>query len=129
MRFRVVANVLVAGLLAGGALAGCGGGDGGAPLTGDALVDEGGDLYRRSCAICHGRNLEGSARGPSHLDEVYRPETTSDEVMRASIYDGAVQKNWEFGPMPRFGFDDEELDALIAFIRAEQERQGFTTTG
>lgn len=60
----------------------------------DAWVepDEMGGLYAANCAICHGKNLEGGALGPSLLEAEYVHGDSVDEIA-ASIWDGYPDKN------------------------------------
>lgn len=86
----------------------------------------GAELYQANCASCHGSDLRGTERGPSHLSIVYEPSHHSDDSFRSAIANGAGQHHWNFGNMPAItGLDDEEVDAVISFIRAAQEREGF----
>lgn len=87
---------------------------------------DGAGLYSASCASCHGADLSGTDRGPSHLSIVYEPSHHPDDAFRSAIANGAAQHHWNFGPMPPVGgLSDDEVDAIIAFVRAEQERLGF----
>jgi len=93
-----------------------------APATGL----DGAGLYTANCASCHGADLSGTDRGPSHLSIVYEPSHHSDDAFRSAIANGAAQHHWNFEAMPPVGgLSDDEVDAIIAFVRAEQERQGF----
>ncbi len=84
------------------------------------------ELYATNCASCHGSDLRGTDRGPSHLSIVYEPNHHSDDSFRSAIAQGARAHHWNFGDMPAMaGLDDDEVDAVIAFIRSEQQRQGF----
>lgn len=39
---------------------------------------------------------------------------------------GSPQHHWDFGDMPPVpGLDDEEVDAIIAYVREVQQREGF----
>jgi mono/diheme cytochrome c family protein len=90
------------------------------------LEARGRELYLNQCASCHGADLRGTDRGPSHLSIVYEPGHHSDESFRAAIRDGAPQHHWRFGDMPPVeGLDDAEIDAVIAYVREVQEREGF----
>jgi mono/diheme cytochrome c family protein len=92
----------------------------------DASTTEGGALYAANCASCHGSDLRGTERGPSHLSIVYEPGHHGDDSFRSAIAQGARQHHWNFGDMPAVsGLDDDEVDEIIAFVRAEQRRQGF----
>ena len=105
-------------------VAACGGGSDSTAVPATAL--DGAALYSASCASCHGADLRGSDRGPSHLSIVYEPNHHPDAAFRSAIENGAAQHHWDFGPMPPVdGLTDDEVDAVIAFVRSEQERQGF----
>ncbi len=86
----------------------------------------GAQVYAESCASCHGADLRGTDKGPSQLSIVYEPNHHSDEAYRSAIANGAPQHHWPFGDMPPVeGLSDEEVEAVIDFIRSEQQRQGF----
>lgn len=86
----------------------------------------GAELYASNCASCHGEDLRGTDRGPSQLSIVYEPSHHPDESYRSAIENGVGQHHWGFGNMPPIpGLDDADIDQIIAFVRAEQERQGF----
>jgi len=83
-------------------------------------------LYAQSCASCHGADLTGTNRGPSHLSIVYEPNHHPDESFRRAISDGVAAHHWNFGDMPPVsGLTDDEVDAIIAYVRDEQEAWGF----
>ena len=74
----------------------------------------------------HGADLRGTDKGPSHLSIVYEPNHHGDDAFRSAIVNGARQHHWNFGDMAAIpGLDDTQIDAVIDFIRSEQERQGF----
>jgi mono/diheme cytochrome c family protein len=86
----------------------------------------GAELYAANCASCHGADLSGTELGPSQLSIVYEPAHHDDDSYRSAIANGAGQHHWTFGNMPPVpGLDDAEVDAIISFIRSEQQRQGF----
>ncbi len=86
----------------------------------------GAELYDTNCASCHGADLGGTDRGPSHLSIVYESNHHGDDAFRSAIENGAPQHHWRFGNMPAIdGLDDADVDAIIQHIRSEQERQGF----
>ena len=91
-----------------------------------SLVGRGAEVYAESCASCHGADLRGTDKGPSHLSIVYEPNHHTDDSFRNAIANGAPQHHWSFGDMePVEGLSDDDVEAVIAFVRAEQERQGF----
>ncbi len=77
-------------------------------------------VYRESCAACHGRNLQGGL-APSLLDEQWSFGSTDEDLARI-IRDGV--------PDAMVGFKDElseaEIRAMVVFIR--ERRAGFTPT-
>ena len=50
-------------------------------------------VYTNSCAACHGLELEGTDRGPSHLSIVYEPGHHGDDAFRMAIANGAPLLN------------------------------------
>ena len=87
---------------------------------------DGAALYQANCASCHGADLRGTDKGPSHLSIVYEPNHHGDDSFRSAILNGAQQHHWNFGDMAAIpGLVDDEIDAIISYVRAEQERQGF----
>ncbi len=89
-------------------------------------LERGSELYATSCASCHGADLRGTDKGPSHLSIVYEPNHHGDDSFRSAIANGAAQHHWPFGDMePVDGLSDDDVEAVIGYIRSEQERQGF----
>jgi mono/diheme cytochrome c family protein len=94
--------------------------------AGDAAAEDGSALYAARCAACHGADLRGTGMGPSQLSIVYEPTHHPDESFRAAIRNGVSPHHWDFGPMPAVsGLDDDEITAIIAYIREVQQREGF----
>jgi mono/diheme cytochrome c family protein len=78
-------------------------------------------VYGANCAQCHGADLAGTDRGPSLLDPIYGPDQLSDAAVADAIRNGVDEQRWEFGPMPANGaITDAQIEAIIAFLRAEQ---------
>lgn len=122
MRRTLLCSVLVVASVA--LASACGGGTG--STTAGTPELNGAALYSANCASCHGADLGGTERGPSHLSIVYEPSHHPDSAFRAAIESGAGQHHWNFGPMPSIdNLTDDEVDVIIAFVRGEQERQGF----
>jgi mono/diheme cytochrome c family protein len=95
--------------------------------TGRALVDRGDELFHgeATCALCHGAELTGTAMGPPLLHEIYRPDHHPDRAIRLAVRNGVQPHHWSFGPMPKLPHvSDSDIDALIAYVRAEQQRAG-----
>ncbi len=96
------------------------------PVATSGSADRGAEVYATSCASCHGSDLRGTDQGPSHLSIVYEPNHHGNDSFRAAIANGAQQHHWPFGDMePVEGLDDEDTEAVISYVRAEQQRQGF----
>lgn len=126
-RHATIASCVTATLVV--VAASCGGGSEEADSRTGA-TSEGGvtgeSLYRANCASCHGVDLRGTDVGPSHLSIVYEPGHHGDDAFRSAILNGARQHHWNFGDMaPVPGLDAEEIDDIIAYVRSEQQRQGF----
>jgi len=109
------------------ALSACGGADADAEAAGsEPQLDRGAEVYAQTCASCHGEDLRGTDKGPSHLSIVYEPNHHTDDSFRSAIANGAPQHHWNFGDMPAVGgLSDDDVEAVITFVRFEQERQGF----
>ncbi len=123
-----VAFVIAGGLVALGA---CGSDDDAAtPTSSSSSVDPGqlpgAALYAQSCASCHGADLRGTDKGPSHLSIVYEPNHHSDDSFRNAVANGVGSHHWNFGDMdPVPSLSAEDVDAIIAYVRAVQTRDGF----
>ena len=110
--------------------AGCGGPGTGVDLKvlnqDPELVAVGADLYATACATCHGDDLRGTDAGPSHLSEVYEPNHHADGAFLLAVRRGVAPHHWSFGPMPPIeGLTDEDVNAIVAFVRDAQGREGF----
>ena len=87
---------------------------------------DGAAVYQQYCAECHGVDLRGTDKGPSQLSIIYEPNHHGDYAYRVAIRDGAREHHWWFGDMPPVeGITDLEIEQVISFIRAEQQRLGF----
>lgn len=90
------------------------------------LVAVGAGLYATACASCHGDDLRGTDRGPSHLSEVYEPNHHADGAFLLAVRRGVAPHHWSFGPMPPIeGLTDDDVDAIVAYVRDTQGREGF----
>lgn len=121
-RSATIALLLGASLV----LPACGGDDGGETAAAPDLVARGEELYAQSCASCHGADLRGTDKGPSHLSEVYRPDHHADAAFVLAAKRGVRAHHFDFGDMPPVpGLDDDDLTAIVAYVRSVQEREGF----
>jgi len=117
----VAISVVVTALL----LTGCSSGS-----SGDAAsrsgAETGAALYKQSCGSCHGDDLRGTDRGPSQLSHVYAPDRHPDAAYGSAIEQGATAHHWHFGDMPPVkGISHSEVDAIIDYIRQQQQEHGF----
>ncbi len=89
-------------------------------------TSDGAALYQSNCASCRGADLSGTDEGPSHLSIVYEPNHHGDDAFRSAIVNGTRQHPWNFGDMVAIpGLDDDQIDAIIGYVRSEQQRRGF----
>ena len=94
---------------------------------GSELVTRGRALYEDSCALCHGPDLDGTDTGPSFLSEIYAPNHHPDESFYAAVEQGVQPHHWDFGPMPpQPAVTPEQVEAIVAYIRSQQEAAGIT---
>ena len=98
-----------------------------APLEdGSTLVAEGEVLYQASCAECHGTDLRGTDKGPSHLSIVYEPNHHGDAAFALAVINGVQQHHWPFGDMkPVPGLDEADMERIVAYVRENQRIHGF----
>ena len=105
-------------------MAACGGSSG--ESDGAADLELGKTRYSGACAMCHGADLRGTSRGPSQLSKIYEPSHHPDEAYRRAVKNGVRQHHWNFGDMPSLPeMPDDAIEAIIAYIRSEQQKQGF----
>ena len=101
-------------------------GGSGIPAQDADLVATGDELYQANCASCHGTDLRGTDQGPSHLSVVYEPGHHGDAAFLLATRNGVQQHHWRFGNMePVPGLSDEDIAAIVAFVRENQRTQGF----
>jgi mono/diheme cytochrome c family protein len=112
------------GVAVGALLAACGSGDGGG---GGGDVAAGGQLFDANCAVCHGEAGTGTTAGPPLVHEIYEPGHHPDGSFVAAVRQGVQPHHWEFGAMPPVpGLDDDEVAAIIAYVRDLQREAGIT---
>ena len=93
-------------------------------LTGEA--SEGGDVFNRFCATCHGATAGGvEGMGPPLIHKIYEPGHHGDFAFVRAAKLGVRSHHWRFGDMPPVeGITDNEIEAVIAYIRAIQRENG-----
>lgn len=101
---------------------------------GACAFDEGSDAtaaadgqaaFERYCISCHGAQAKGTDQGPPLVHIVYEPSHHSDDAFRSAAREGVTPHHWDFGPMPPVeGISDQEIDAVITYIRGLQREAG-----
>lgn len=94
--------------------------------AGGAAAEEGdtargGELVRRNCGVCHAVGLRDASPNPAapafrELGTRYPVETLA-EALAEGILTGHPQ-------MPEFSFPPEDVNAIIAYLKSIQTRQG-----
>jgi mono/diheme cytochrome c family protein len=108
--------------------AACGGqtGEINIPPQNPELVAAGAELYVTHCAECHGNDLRGTDKGPSHLSIVYEPNHHADGAFLFAVQRGSRAHHWSFADMPPIeGLSVDDIDAIVAFVRETQRLEGF----
>lgn len=126
MRFRFtwMALVVVVAAVAAGCATGAADPE---PVVADGeeqLVAEGRQLYEATCAQCHGADLRGTDNGPPFLDEVYAPDHHPDGAFYAAVQFGVQPHHWDFGAMPPQEVDEDDVAAIVAYVRSVQRAEG-----
>lgn len=82
-------------------------------------------LYQEKCASCHGKDLQGTDKGPPQIHNYYLPNHHSDAAYQIAVRNGVRQHHWSFGDMPPVpGLTPEDVGHIVSFIRREQKRAG-----
>lgn len=86
---------------------------------------KGEQLFKKSCAECHGENLRGTDKGPPMIHPVYKPDHHSDVAFQLAVRSGSRQHHWKFGDMqPVPGLTVEDVAHITAYVRREQRKAG-----
>lgn len=81
--------------------------------------------FDKYCASCHGKNGAGTSKGPTFLHRVYHPGHHGDQAFFLAAKNGAKAHHWRFGNMPPVaGVTDQQLDMIVAYVRALQKANG-----
>ena len=87
----------------------------GPQLTGEAAA--GGALFLQNCAFCHGRDAMGGETGPDLTQSKLVLTDTDGSKIAQVVREG---RNEPDKKMPAFQFSGQELNSLVAFIRARE---------
>jgi len=122
---RRLALLLVAPVAAIALLAACGDSDGDATPVVTFEGTDGASLFQQACAECHGTDLNGTDQGPPLLHSFYVPGHHSDAAFLLAARRGAPAHHWNFGDMPPVdGITDDQVEAIVAFVRETQRAAG-----
>ena len=90
------------------------------------VVEMGASLYSVNCAECHGSDLRGTDKGPSHLSAIFEPNHHADGAFVFAVQNGVRAHHWKFGDMPPIdGLSPDDVSAIIAYVRETQRVEGF----
>jgi len=82
-------------------------------------------LFEKSCASCHGANLQGSDKGPPMLSKIYEPSHHGDAAFQLAVKNGSRAHHWKFGDMaPVPGLTPDDVAQITAYVRLEQRKAG-----
>lgn len=90
------------------------------PLMMNPVLSHGQKTFNANCASCHGKQLEGSPKGPSLIpyDRAHHPDGTFATAMKS----GVKQHHWAFGDMPPVKtLTDYDIETIIDYIREVQD--------
>lgn len=93
-------------------------------LSPQAKIGE--ELFKTSCAVCHGTNAVGKqGLAPPLVHKIYEPSHHGDAAFQAAVAFGVRQHHWPFGDMPAVeGLTKQQIDYIIAYVRALQRENG-----
>ena len=106
-------------------IAACGGNGDDRPAATPFSGLDGRTLYSQACASCHGADLQGTDQGPPFLDSIYRSGHHADAAFLLAVRRGVRSHHWDFGGMPPIeGLSDEQVEAIVDFVREQQRAAG-----
>ena len=106
----------------------CGGGGGGAPAEVEsATLAEGHELFKKSCAVCHGQNGEGMPALGKNLNANEFVNNSTDAQLVAFLVEGRPAThpdNTRGVDMPPKGgnpmLTEEDLGKIVVYVRSLQ---------
>lgn len=83
--------------------------------------------FEANCAACHGIRGLGTEQGPPLIDIIYEPSHHADIAFYMAVDRGVRAHHWNFGDMPPLpNVENEEVEAIVAYIRYLQRQVGIT---
>ena len=90
-----------------------------------AQFTPGEEAFNAHCIACHGERALGTQQGPPLVHIIYEPNHHADIAFRYAVERGVRAHHWSFGDMaPLPGVSDEEIEAIIQYIRFLQREVG-----
>lgn len=86
-------------------------------------AEEGRSLFRLACGLCHGPEGGGGVRGPNLTSSVLQHGSTDEEIKHT------IQSGVAGTAMPANDLSDDELNQLVAFLRARRAPSPEKRTG
>ena len=83
--------------------------------AGNGEVKAGNALFHQNCAFCHGRDAMGGETGPDLTSSKLVMGDKTGEKIAAVVREGRPNNK-----MPGFNFSGQEIESLVAFIRARE---------
>src|SRR5271154_7095450 len=87
------------------------------PAQSAQLAAAGSSLFQQNCAFCHGRDAMGGETGPDLTQSKLVLTDTDGSKIAQVVREG---RNEADKKMPAFQFSSQELNTLVAFIRARE---------
>jgi mono/diheme cytochrome c family protein len=84
-------------------------------VEGSGLAQQGEALFHQNCAFCHGRDAMGGESGPDLTSSKLVASDKTGTQIATVIREGRPNNK-----MPSFNFSSQEVQGLIAFIRARE---------
>lgn len=80
--------------------------------------------YEKYCSSCHGKDLNGTKKGPPFLHGFYKPSHHGDASFYRAALKGVRAHHWNFGNMePVKGMTERKTKHVIAYIRFYQKQK------
>ena len=85
------------------------------------------EAFDAVCAECHGANAAGTDKGPPLVHDIYNPGHHPDEAFFVAAKLGVRQHHWPYGNMPPQQVSQDQVAAIVQYVRELQLENGITT--
>lgn len=80
------------------------------------------NLFKKSCAQCHGEWAKGSDQGPPLVHDFYKPSHHGDGAFYSAALNGVKAHHWRFGDMPPVeGVKRRDIARIVEYVRWLQQ--------